>query len=102
VELLFVALGGTLLGLATRYLLPGRSTMGAVLIPALGTVVASATWVGLTWLGWKWDASPIWWVSLGTAAAVSVVTQLVLARRRAHADSTLLQALLKTGVPGNS
>lgn len=101
-ELLFVALGGTLLGLAARYLLPGRSTMGAVLIPAVGTLAASAAWVGLTWLGWQWDASPIWWVSLGAAAAASVVTQLVLARRRTQADSTLLQALMKTGVPGNS
>ncbi|KGJ81135.1 hypothetical protein GY21_01890 [Cryobacterium roopkundense] len=101
-ELLFVALGGALLGLAARYLLPGRSTMGVVLIPALAMLVASAVWVALTWLGWKWDAGAIWWVSLGAAAAASVVAQLVLARRRTRADSTLLHALMKTGAPGNA
>lgn len=101
-ELLFVALGGTLLGLAARYLLPGRPTMGVVLIPVVGTLVASAVWVGLTWLGWKWDAPGIWWLSLGVAAAASVVAQLVLARRRTEGDSTMLHTLMKTGVPGRS
>lgn len=101
-ELLFVALGGALLGLAARYLLPGRSTMGVMLIPVLGTLVASAVWVALTWLGWKWDAGAIWWVSLGTAAAASAVTQLVLARRRNRSDSTMLHALMKSGAPGGA
>ncbi|KFF59659.1 hypothetical protein JF66_09650 [Cryobacterium sp. MLB-32] len=101
-ELLFVALGGTVLGLAARYALPGRSTMGVMLIPVLGTLVASAVWVGLTWLGWAWDAGAIWWVSLGAAAAASVGTQLVLARRRTQSDSTMLHTLMKTGVPAGA
>jgi len=100
VELLFVALGGTLLGLAARYFLPGRSTQGSVLVPAIGTAVASAVWVGLTWLGWKWDAGWIWWAALGSAVVVSVLANLLLARRRDRDDRRMLHTLMKTGTPG--
>ena len=40
-ELLFVALGGAILGLGARYLLPGRHTHGSVLVPAIGVIAAS-------------------------------------------------------------
>ncbi|MDJ0378423.1 hypothetical protein [Cryobacterium sp. PH31-L1] len=98
-ELLFVALFGAVIGLAARYFLPGRSTQGSVLVPAIGTVAASAVWVGLTWLGWDWAGGWIWWVSLGAAAAASVVLNLVISRRRIHADQRMLQSLAKTGSP---
>jgi hypothetical protein len=102
VELLFVALGGTILGLAARYFLPGRSTQGATLIPAVGTAVASVLWVALTWLGWKWDEGGIWWVSLGLAGVASVAANIVLVRRRGTGDLRMLHALLKTGTPGKA
>jgi len=95
-ELLFVSLGGTLLGLAARYLLPGRTTMGSVLLPAIGTVAAAALWVGLTWLGWQWDAGAIWWVSLGGAAVVSVVASIAISRRRTQGDQRMRDRLMKS------
>jgi len=98
-ELLFVALFGAFIGLAARYLLPGRSTQGSVLVPSIGTVSASLVWVGLTWLGWNWAGGWIWWVSLGAAVAASVVLNLVISRHRIHADQQLLQTLAKTGAP---
>ncbi|TDW30919.1 hypothetical protein [Cryobacterium psychrophilum] len=100
-ELLFVSLGGTLLGLAARYLLPGRSTQGSVLVPALGTVVAAAAWVALTWLGWKWDAGAIWWVSFVASAVASAAIALLLARRRNQADLDMLHAGMNSGAPGS-
>ncbi|TFB71197.1 hypothetical protein E3O06_12555 [Cryobacterium glaciale] len=101
-ELLFVALFGAVIGLAARYLLPGRSTQGSVLVPAIGTVTASLVWVALTWLGWNWAGGWIWWVSLGTAAAASVVLNLFISRRRIHADQRMLQRLATTGSPGTA
>ncbi|TFD57334.1 hypothetical protein E3T39_15145 [Cryobacterium suzukii] len=95
-ELLFVALFGALIGLGARYFLPGRSTQGSVLVPAIGTVVAAALWVALTWLGWNWAGGWIWWVSLVGAAASSVVLNLVISRRRIHADHRMLQRLANT------
>ena len=41
-ELLFVALGGAIIGLGARYLLPHRHTHGAVLMPAIGVIVVGA------------------------------------------------------------
>ena len=96
-ELLFVALFGTLIGLGARYFLPGRSTQGSVLVPAIGTAAASFVWVALTWLGWNWAGGWIWWVSLGAAAVASVVLNLLISRRRIHADQRMLQALAKSG-----
>ena len=100
-ELLFAALGGALLGLAARYLLPGREGHGSVLVPAIGTAVASVAWVLLTWLGLAWNGGWIWWVSLGAAAVASVAADLVLTRTRTASDRQLFHTLMKTGVPGH-
>jgi len=66
-ELLFVVLGGAILGLAARYSLPRRHTYGSALVPAVGAGVAAVVWVALTWLGWAWDGGWIWVVSLVAA-----------------------------------
>ena len=98
-ELLFVALGGALLGLAARYALPRRLTHGSVLVPAVGTGVASLVWVALTWLGWAWDGGWIWWVSLVVAAIAAVVVDVLLGRRREAADLKMLHTISRTGLP---
>jgi hypothetical protein len=98
VELLFVALGGALLGLGARYLLPHRHTHGAVLIPALGVIVASALWVALTWAGLKWDGGWIWWITLGGTAVVVALVDLVVGRVRTAHDEKLLSSLAKGAV----
>ena len=97
-ELLFVALGGALLGLAARYALPNRLTHGSVLVPAVGTGVAALVWVVLTWLGWAWDGGWIWWVSLVVAGVAAVVVDLLLGKRREAADLAMLHRITKTGV----
>jgi hypothetical protein len=96
-ELLFVALGGALLGLAARYGLPRRHTHGSVLVPAVGTGVAALVWVALTWFGWAWDGGWIWWVSLVVAAVASVVVDVLVGKRRETADLAMLHRITKTG-----
>ena len=98
-ELLFVALGGAIVGLAARYFLPGRDCHGAALVPAVGTAVASVVWVALTWLGWEWDGGWIWWVALVLSAAAAVTVDVLLHVRRAQGDRELQQRLTRTGVP---
>jgi hypothetical protein len=96
-ELLFVALGGAILGLAARYALPRRLTHGSVLVPAVGTGVAALVWVALTWLGWAWDQGWIWWVSLIVAGVAAAVVDLLLGRRRKAADLQMLHTITRTG-----
>ncbi|MCU1528826.1 MAG: hypothetical protein JWP75_2589 [Frondihabitans sp.] len=92
-ELLFVTLGGVILGLAVRYTFPNRSTYGAALLPALGAVAASAVWAALTWAGWKFDGGWIWVASLLTSGVVAVLGAVVLSRTRMTSDAEMLQRL---------
>ena len=97
-ELLFVALGGAILGLAARYSLPRRHTYGSALVPAIGTGVAAVVWVGLTWLGWPWDGGWIWVVSLVASGLVAAASAYVIGPRRERADAALFERLARPGV----
>ena len=92
-ELLFVTLGGAILGLGLRYVLPGRERYGVLLLPAVGAAVASIVWAALTWAGWKFDGGWIWVVSLAAAAVVPALVALQLSRARRIGDERLLQNL---------
>lgn len=98
-ELLFIAPGGAVLGLAARYALPGRMTHGAVLVPAIGTMVASVVWVALTWAGLAWNEGWIWWVTLGVTALASVAADVALVRTRTAGDERMLHTLMREGHP---
>ncbi|GAB3616657.1 hypothetical protein GCM10027416_12140 [Okibacterium endophyticum] len=88
-ELLFVMLGGVILGLIARYVLPKRDLHGSMLVPAIGGIVSAVIWVALTWLGFAWDGGVIWWLSLGGTAIVVLVADLVLGRLRTASDGRL-------------
>ncbi|WP_431280203.1 hypothetical protein [Leifsonia poae] len=97
-ELLFVALGEAILGLAARYFLPGRHTHGSVLVPAIGVMVSSVLWVALTWAGLKWNGGWIWWITLVGTAVVVTVVDLLLGRIRTNSDDRLLANLTKGAI----
>ena len=92
-ELLFVTLISFCIGLGARYALPGRDTYGVALVPSISAVVTAVVWVGLTWLGWKFDGGWIWVVSLGAAVVVSLVLVLSVPSLRRRQDEQLLQNL---------
>lgn len=84
-EILFAALLGAAIGGIARYVLPRHDRYGVVLLPATGASVASVLWVALTWMGLKWDAALIWWLTLVLTAAICVLLVLVVgSRREAH------------------
>ena len=92
-ELLFVTLIAFCIGLLARYVMPGRDTYGVVLVPSVAAIVTAVVWVGLTWLGWKFDGGWIWVVSLGAAVVVSLVLVLSVPSLRRRQDEQLLQNL---------
>ncbi|MGI9823867.1 hypothetical protein [Agromyces sp. Marseille-Q5079] len=96
-ELLFVVLGGAILGLAARYLLPLRNTHGVILIPSIGAGVAAVVWVALTWLGWAWDGAWIWVVSFVVAGLAAAATAYLIGPRRERADAALFERLARPG-----
>lgn len=93
-ELVYAAVIGTGIGLLLRYLLPGRSTYGVLLLPAVGGVAVLVVWVAMTWLGlqadWYWA---LWVASLAAAALVSAIVALAVSRRRESADAHALHVL---------
>ena len=92
-ELLFVTLISFCIGLGARYALPGRDTYGVALVPAIAAAVSAVVWVGLTWLGWKFDGGWIWVVSLAAGAVISLVIALAVPRLRRSTDDAMLQQL---------
>lgn len=92
-ELLFVTVIGAGLGALVRYLLPQRGTYGSLLLPATAATVTAAVWVGLVWLGWKFDGTWIWVASLFAGGAVALVLALVLPRKRVAEDAQRLAQL---------
>ena len=96
-ELLFVVLGGAMIGSIVRYTVPGRHAHGAIVVPGAGAIVAALLWAVLTWLGWAFDATWIWVVSLVAAGVASLALAIALPRRRRDADARLLERLRKSG-----
>jgi hypothetical protein len=92
-ELLFITLGGAVLGLGFRYAFPGRLSYGVLLLPALGASIAAAVWAALTWAGWKYDGGWIWAVTLVVAGASVIVSAIVIGRLRTASDERMLQSL---------
>jgi hypothetical protein len=92
-ELMFVTLISFCIGLGVRYALPGRDTYGVALLPAIAAAITAVVWVGLTWLGWKFDGGWIWVVSLAVGAVVSLVLALTVPRQRRSSDEELRQQL---------
>ncbi|GAA1056746.1 hypothetical protein GCM10017608_20570 [Agromyces luteolus] len=97
-ELLFVALGGAILGLAAHYAIPRREFRGVVLVPAVGAGVAAVVWVALTWLGMPWDGGWIWVISLVASAAAAAGTGYLVGRRREEDDARTFAHLARFGL----
>ena len=94
-ELLFATLGGAILGLGLRYVLPKHDTYGSLLLPAVGAVASAVIWEALTWLGWKYSGGWIWVVALVGSAVVAAVVGILVGRARANGDVEMLGRLSK-------
>jgi len=97
VELLFVVLGGLIVGAVAHVVVPWRTSRGSLLGPAVGGIVAAVLWEALTWLGWRYDATWIWVVALVGAGVVAVVAEWFLGRRRTAADAAYYERIKAQG-----
>ncbi|MEY4102467.1 MAG: hypothetical protein RIR88_601 [Actinomycetota bacterium] len=68
-ELLFVALGGVIIGLIVQAIMPGRELSGMALIPGISTIIISILWEVLSWLGLPYSGFLIWGLSFGVTIA---------------------------------
>ena len=92
-EMLFVVLGGILIGLGARYVLPGRPVIGFAILPAIGGAASAVVWAALTWAGWPYDGTWIWVATFVITAAAVTGTAFVVARRRTESDERMLESL---------
>jgi hypothetical protein len=93
VELLFVTVIGAFIGLALRYLLPGRDSYGLFLLPAVTAAATAAIWAGMVWLGLKFDGGWIWVIALVGGGVVTIVATLLMVRTRKLSDEHRLHTL---------
>ncbi len=96
-ELLFVALGGAIIGLIAHYSLSGSVRRGVIVLPAVSTAVISVLWEGLIWLGLPAGEFLIWGISFAASAIVAFGLGVVLSRRRTASDDAFFSTFTKTG-----
>src|SRR6218665_2736127 len=96
-ELLFVTIGGAILGLIARGVLPWRATYGVAILPTIGAFVTRPVWGGGTWLGWKWDGVRIRPCPLRAGGLATLVVGLYLGPRHERADAALVDRLAHPG-----
>jgi uncharacterized membrane protein HdeD (DUF308 family) len=94
-ELLFVVLGGALLGFVAHFALPAQDTRGVLLAPAAAAAVSAVVYEVLLLVGLRPDGGWIWVASLVLAGVVAILVCRVTATSRRRRDSALLARLLK-------
>ena len=94
-ELLFVVLGGALLGFVAHFALPAHDTRGVLLAPAAAASVAAVAWEALLLAGLRADGGWIWVVALVLAGVVAIVVCRVAATARRRRDGDLLARLMR-------
>jgi hypothetical protein len=93
VELLYVTVIGAFIGLALRYLLPGREAYGLFLLPGVGAAATAAIWAALVWAGLTFDGGWIWVAALVGGGVISIVAILLIVRTRKVSDERRLHVL---------
>ncbi|WP_139417645.1 hypothetical protein [Agromyces laixinhei] len=97
-ELIFIVVGGAILGFAMQFVVPQRHLRGVAVSGSIGAAVAAVVWVALTWLGWPWDGGWIWVVSLVASALVPAAVLYLITPRRERGDTALFERLSRPGV----
>ena len=92
-ELIYATVIGAGLGVLLRYILPGRTTYGVALLPAVAAVTTLVVWVGMLWLGFAFDNPWLWVASLVSPVVTSAIVALVVSRRRQASDAHALHLL---------
>jgi len=87
VDILLAFIFGGAYGGALHFLMPGRTSRGAALAPALGALLGGLAWCVLTWAGLTTLDPWLWIISLVIPAGVVPAVLAVLTRVRATHDA---------------
>lgn len=94
-ELIFILLGGFVIGAIARYSLPNREYTGALLLPIFAAAFAGVVWEILVWLQFSSSNPWPWIITFVLTAVKSVGLDLWLARRRKRADAQAYDLALR-------
>lgn len=88
-ELVLVVTFAGILGLALRYIVPGREHHGPAVMPAAGVILGSLGWLVAIWVGIDAGGPWGWVIALGLALAGTTALGIVLPKRRKAEDEAL-------------
>jgi quaternary ammonium compound-resistance protein SugE len=88
-ELVLIVTFAGLIGLALRYIIPGRTWHGLALMPSLGVVVGSLAWAAAVWVGLDPASAWPWVASLVLTLIITAIVGVIIPRRREEADQAL-------------
>lgn len=84
-ELAFILVYGSLLGLMAPYLLSGKENYGVLVAPALALVYGFGMWTILTWVGLSYNDLWIWFITMiGMPVVMIFGVRFIRARRLAQ------------------
>ncbi len=86
-EILLGFIIGASIGTAAHFVLPGRDSRGAAVLPILGALGAGLAWMILTWAGFAVDNPLLWLLAFVVPALVVFPTGSMLTRLRREHDA---------------
>lgn len=92
-EILFAIVIGAGMGVVLRFIVPGRQSHGLLLVPLIGAIVTAAVWAPLVWLGFTFDGTWIWVISLVAGGLASLLTALLAPVIRRNEDQARFERL---------
>lgn len=95
-EIVLVVTFAGLIGAAIRYLVPGRDRHGLGLMPSLGVIVGSLSYVIAVWAGLAPRSVWPWLISLGLTVAACVWVGIWLPKKRDTDDETMFTRMTDT------
>ena len=95
-ELVLVITFAGLIATAIRYMVPGRDRHGLGLMPSVGVIVGSLSWVIAVWAGLAPRSVWPWVIALGLTVIVTVWFAIWLPKKRDADDEALFDRLTAT------
>lgn len=95
-ELVLIVTFAGILGLALRYIVPGREHHGFAVLPSAGVIFGSLGWLIAIWVGLDVSGPWGWVVALGLALVGTIALGIVVPKRRTQADKNLWSELTRS------
>lgn len=85
-EIAFILVYGSLLGLMAPYIIAGKENYGVLLAPAIALVYGFVTWTICTWIGLSYNDFWIWAITMLGMPAAMIFGVIFVRQRRLAKD----------------